>query len=408
VAGESGASHLLYIDSNRDLISRTISGSPPNISAATTVHSGDVSSVSAGLLPISDKLVSFFVDSGQVKYSSAASPYTSWSSATTLSCSNTPKNISSHQVAGAEDQILGIWSATGGGLGTEVRSVLVDASGVVTPTIPPNDNTTPTPTPTPTSTSTPSDLPAPGEAPAIGVVLDSSGRALSGVIVYVLDVGLFVTNENGEFALPAISTGKQYTVYLKKQGYQFGASSITGGQFSSISASGLSQQNTPSQCERRQLRGKLLEVGQVANRIFKRARRDFNQVQELESSSAGVNNQAALAAINIEASAVEARLVQHLNRVLMANFAVPEVGLICPDPVRERLSCSRDGLRDLRVSMRKAVRALRMEALLANRRLYEREARSQKLANSVRASIKLLSNNAFRSLASLPLYNDRC
>jgi hypothetical protein len=49
-----------------------------------------------------------------------------------------------------------------------------------------------------------------------------------------------------------------------------------------------------------------------------------------------------------------------------------------------------------------------MEALLANRRLYEREARSQKLANSVRASIKLLSNNAFRSLASLPLYNDRC
>jgi hypothetical protein len=152
VAGYNGTSHLFYIDSNNDVITKSLSGSPLSWSAATTVHTGNVSSVTGGFYPASNNLVAWFIDNSIVQYREASSPYTSWGSVSTVTCLNSPKNISSYQTTDSGSQILAAWNDSSGS-GGEVLGSLSGPTPTYTPT------NTPTNTPTDTPTNTPTDTP---------------------------------------------------------------------------------------------------------------------------------------------------------------------------------------------------------------------------------------------------------
>jgi len=157
VTNESETTYLFYIDSNADITMRSLSGSPLTWSAAHTIHAGTVSSISSVYITSGGKIVVWFEESGAIKRREAASPYSSWATAVSVSSNGTPLNISANTSASAGTDALAIWNRSNTG-SIEVVSALMgtpEATWTSTPTSTPT--TTPTGTPTNTPTITPTD-----------------------------------------------------------------------------------------------------------------------------------------------------------------------------------------------------------------------------------------------------------
>jgi hypothetical protein len=160
ISGTSGVAHLFYIDSNNDVMMKSYSGSPGEWSLAQTVFTGTVSSVATGRYSLSSDVACWFVDNGTVKYSQSSSPYTSWTSPTTVSSANSPQQVAVPLSSEGQVELLGIWNRNGGSAG-EVANSFSGPEPTATPTNTPSQTptNTPTATPTDTPTSTPTDTP---------------------------------------------------------------------------------------------------------------------------------------------------------------------------------------------------------------------------------------------------------
>ncbi len=148
-AGANGSAHLTYIDSNNDLMMKSYSSDAGGWSAATTLVTGTITSQAAGFYEPNASLVSWFIEGGTVKYTESSSPYSAWSSPTSVSLSGSPTNISVYRSSGSHSQVVATWSQ-GGEVVSSVSGVAPTATPTQTPTVTPTSTVTPTPTSTPT------------------------------------------------------------------------------------------------------------------------------------------------------------------------------------------------------------------------------------------------------------------
>jgi hypothetical protein len=213
IAGTNGAAHLTYIDSNNDLMMKIYSGNGGGWSAATTLVSGTVTSQAAGFYEPNASLVTWFIEGGTVKYTEASSPYTAWTSATSISSTGSPANVSVYGSSVSHSQIVAMWNQGG-----EVVSSLSGIAPSPTPTHTPTSTPTETPTPTPTSTPTLPPPPPPdiefgrpvdvGSGPIVvtrGRRLVVSGTGTAGYSVEIRVDGILV----GTVPIPAASGGDE-------------------------------------------------------------------------------------------------------------------------------------------------------------------------------------------------------
>ena len=446
VVGSDGIARMFYIDSDNDVKMKSLAGSPSAWSQATTVYAGTVSSMAAGLYNTSSNLATWFNDGGTVKYSEAASPYSVWSTPTNVSSQGNPRGISVYAETSSHSQLLAIWNRTGVSVGEVVSSLsgpapTATATPTITPTTTPTDTPTETPTftptstptftptltptdtptRTPTSTATPTDTPtstptatatptstttptptatlpvsAAGE-PAIGMVQDDRGGPVSGVFVYVLDIGLGITQTNGALFMPALLPGNQYSAFLKKDGYDFGSSAITFDGTEGLRVTGRAKPEIPTVCTRVDLSRALWTIGDSASKIFKRAAADFRQLESGTASSAGAGQ-----------LPLNERIAEQFNQALLANYLVPENSMSCSIRASSYNPCQNVSLSSEKRIMRRAIRSLRSEALLANRKLRERELRSQEDSRKTASSIKRVSRWAMKSIIKIPVRTDQC
>ena len=156
VRGSGGSVHLFYIDRNYDIKLKTLSGTPLTVGAVTTVYSGTVSALAAGIYSGGSTVAVWFIEDGVVKYTESSSPYSSWSSPTSVSASGNPKGISVYGDTETHSQILATWNRVGAS-GRELVSAFSGVAPTATPTltITPTSTATTTPTITATATRTP-------------------------------------------------------------------------------------------------------------------------------------------------------------------------------------------------------------------------------------------------------------
>ena len=161
VAGSGGGAHLFYIDEYGQVNMTTYGGSPASWSLSDMLHGGPVTSLSAAFDSATSKLFALFIEGSDVLYRYATSPYTTWSSSTSISAPGTaPKSISSDSEANSSGEVLSLWNRTGSSSG-EVAAFVAIAGATNTPTQTPTEtpSSTPTHTPTVTPTSTPTETP---------------------------------------------------------------------------------------------------------------------------------------------------------------------------------------------------------------------------------------------------------
>ncbi len=153
VSGIGNEPHLFYIDENGDVKMTIYAGASATWSDITSVYVGAVTSLGAGSSSGSSKIVSWFLEGGAIKYTEASSPYSSWSSPTTVSSANSPQAVAASLSSDANGQIVAIWNRNGSSAG-EVVSSLSGPISTPTPTNTPTSTSTETPTQTPTETPT--------------------------------------------------------------------------------------------------------------------------------------------------------------------------------------------------------------------------------------------------------------
>ncbi|MEN9845839.1 MAG: hypothetical protein RIS36_986, partial [Pseudomonadota bacterium] len=118
IAAESNNARLFYIDTQSDLQMKTFSSSSGSWSAPSKVLTGTVSSLGIGYSRSTNKLVAWLIDSGIVKYTESTSPFTSWSTPTTISSSYTPQSVyasNSFHTSARGERILGYWNEQSSG-----------------------------------------------------------------------------------------------------------------------------------------------------------------------------------------------------------------------------------------------------------------------------------------------------
>jgi hypothetical protein len=177
-AGTNGSAHLTYIDSNNDLMMKSYSSDAGGWSAATTLVTGTVTSHAAGNYEPNSSLVSWFIEGGTVKYTEASSPYTAWSTPTSVSSTGAPTNISVYRSSGSHSQVVATWNQGG-----EVFSSLSGVVPTPTPTQTATPTQTPTVTPTSTVTPTPTSTPTLPPPPAPDIEFGTPADFGSGPIV---------------------------------------------------------------------------------------------------------------------------------------------------------------------------------------------------------------------------------
>lgn len=245
VPGSNGNAHLFYIDSNNDVQMKTYSGASSSWSSATTVRTGTVTSQSAGFYGNNSDIAAWFIDGGVVKYSESSSPYSSWTSPTTVSSTGSPREISVVSHTGSHSQMLATWNRTGSSPG-EVAAATSGAAPTPTPAITPTFTATSTPIATPTiSTPPPPDieLGQPGDTSQGRAVIVGETRATlsgTGPVGYLVEIRVDdivvgtvpITSANGSatgtwsFTLPPLAPGNRVitTTFIDPNGNRSTAS----------------------------------------------------------------------------------------------------------------------------------------------------------------------------------------
>ncbi len=434
--------YLFYIDRNLDQSSfgqgtnalkmKVYSESSNSWGPATVVATGALQSHSTGYYEKTGNIVAWFIDNGVVKYTEASSPYTTWSTPTTVSSYGNPRNVAALPVSGSFDQISAIWNQEGSSLGEVVSSLsgptptptvtptsTPTATPTNTPTNTPTDTPTNTPTLTPTSTSTttptttpsqtPTNTPTPtptptstlpvganGE-PAAGMIEDSSGSPVGGVLVYVLDVGLGTTSDNGALFISPLDPLKEYSAYLKKEGYDFGSSAVTFSGATGLRIIGTTRSSHPPVCEARPLIPTLRKIGDAATSIYQRAAADYDKLKTAPEGAA-----------TLRTTALDQRIKAQLNQSLVTNYLIPDTHLECPLSQKNTRWCDTIPLRATRTLMKNSMRSLRSEALLANRKLREDDQRSVQESRNSALTTKRLFQRGLRALRQIPPSTDHC
>ncbi len=447
VSDAPGGPYMFYVainygglyDVTYDLVMKSYSEATGSWSAPVTVHASKVSGNGAvvshgeGYYAKTGKIGAWFIDNSSVMYTEASAPYTSWSTPVVVSSDGNPRNISVIPASGSLDQISAIWNREGASLGEVVSSL---SGPTPTPTITPTETPTNTPTNTPTDTptdtptntptvtptatptntpvntatntptSTPTATPTPtstlpvnsvGE-PAAGMIEDAQGAPVGGVLVYVLNVGLGTTEENGALFMSELRPGNQYSAYLKKEGYDFGSSAVTFDGGSGLRVSGSPKQAGPSSCAQELLTPKLQRIGTAATKLYAGAAADFTRLTSVSTDTSYISPPVTLAE----------RALTQLNQALVANYLIPAIDVQCPVNAATTTPCYRVSLRSDRSVMKSAIRALRSEALLANRELRQSKLRSLAGSRMTIASIKKTHARAMRILRQIPPDTTHC
>lgn len=175
VPGEPGSAHLLYSDASLDLRRKTFTASSASWSAASLMHAGSVTSVSGTYQSTNQKLHVWFSEANRVKYTTALSPFTSWSTPTNITLGGSPGGISSSAYASENHTIATSWTL----LGSYPSTVIGLVSSFVPPTATPTNTATPTVTPTLTPTSTATQTPTPTQTSPPAVTLTATPTATS-------------------------------------------------------------------------------------------------------------------------------------------------------------------------------------------------------------------------------------
>jgi hypothetical protein len=171
IPGEPGTAHLVYTDSQLDLHLRTLSATSSSWSASSPVHVGSVASVTGTYQTATQKLHVWFSEGVRVNYTTSSSPFSSWSSPTSISFGGSPEGLSSFAEATNSHSVLTTWTDTGFDPYVVRATVSVFTPPTATPTFTPTTEATSTPTPVATATSTvvpPTPTVAPPPPPDIG------------------------------------------------------------------------------------------------------------------------------------------------------------------------------------------------------------------------------------------------
>jgi hypothetical protein len=179
VSASGNGAYMSYIDSSSDAKFQALSGTTIlSWGSSSTIQAGAVASLSTSYLADSGDFVTFFVDNGEVRYSQASSPYTSWSASSLISSSSSPREVSSCLSSSGTSGVVALWNRAGGSAGEVAGYLMGEGSQpTATPTASPTPTQTPTPTETPTPTATPPPI-SPGQnlAPPAVVV---QGRTIT-------------------------------------------------------------------------------------------------------------------------------------------------------------------------------------------------------------------------------------
>lgn len=266
-------------------------------------------------------------------------------------------------------------------------SSTVTVAVLATPTPTPTPSATPTATPTPTSTPSPSPSPTPTEKKVSGrVVVDGVPQA--GVLVYVQNLGVAVTNENGEFELAGAKEGETYTAFVQRTGVQFSNTQydVTTGTNSDISGSTF--EFNPVSCPESDVSSRLNAIGVRVSQLTELATRGKDRMPEKDRSK------------------FESRIAKRLGIYVERSRTIPEVILDC-DTI-ENSGCDTLSLIVRKTEVQSSVQRLKRLGANLNNQLLQAERRGRKRHNITKRKLIKAARRARRITGKLPKKTSDC